>query len=126
MKIAVFIAGWVLFVVAQAQNSIRSTANGLSGWAGFKQWLRLQAVNLATRAFFSGLFYGFIVQFITTKLQAAGFAITSTSIAGVAGYSANALLYQAFGLLPWMRVEVSDLAPPPNPNLPTANSGVSP
>jgi len=112
LKALIFGAGWLLFVLAQAQNSIRSTANGLVGWAGFTHWLRLQAVNLLTRAFFSGLFYSFIIQSVTTKLQAVGFAITSTAIAGVAGYSANALLYQAFGLLPWLRVEVPDLAPP--------------
>jgi len=115
LKAALFALGWLLFVGAQAQNSIRSTANGLSGWAGFRCYLRLQAVNLATRAFFSAMFYGFIVQFITSKIQAAGLGITGTSIAGVAGYSANALLYQVFGLVPWLRVEIPDLAPPAAP-----------
>lgn len=112
MKIVLFILGWVLFVLAQAQNSVQSTANGLSGWAGFWKWLKMQAVNLATRAFFSGLFYGYLVQVVTTKIQAAGLAIAGASIAGIAGYSANALLYQLFGLLPWLRVEVPELAPP--------------
>ena len=111
MRAAVYSLGWLLFVVAQAQNSVRSTANSLSGWPGVKQWLRLQAVNLLTRGFFSALFYGFVVQFVTSKIQAVGLNITSTSIAGLAGYSANALLYQVFGFMPWLRVEIHDLAP---------------
>ncbi len=115
MKIALFILGWVLFVLAQAQNSVQSTTNGLAGWAGFWQWLKFQAVNLATRAFFSGIFYTYLVQFVAAKIQAAGLAVTSASIAGVAGYAANAMLYQIFGLLPWLRVEIGDLAPPATP-----------
>jgi hypothetical protein len=113
LKILLFILGWVLFVLAQARNSISSGANGLTGWAGFVRWLRLQAVNLATRAFFCGIFYGFLVQTVAAKIEAAGISsITSTTIAGLAGYAANALLYQMFGLLPWLRVEIPDLAPP--------------
>lgn len=108
----IYALGWLLFVAAQAQNSVRSTANGLTGWNGFVCWLKLQAVNLATRAFFSGLFYGFIMQSVTSKIQAAGLVITGNAVAGLAGYAANALLYQVFGLLPWLRVEVQDLAPP--------------
>lgn len=114
-EILIFAAGWLLFVAAQAQNSVRSTANGLNGWAGLKQWLRLQAVNLFTRAFFSALFCRWITQFVTTKIQAAGLVITGSAVSGVAGYAANALLYQAFGLLPWLRIEVQDLAPPAVP-----------
>ena len=113
-EILVFASGWVLFVLAQAQNSVRSTANGLTGWAGLLHWLKLQAVNLATRAFFSGLFYAWVMQLVTSKIKAAGLTLTGTAIAGLAGYAANALLYQAFGLMPWLRVEVQDLAPPAN------------
>jgi hypothetical protein len=123
MKIAIFILGWVLFVLAQAQNSVQSTSNGLSGWAGLSRWLKLQAVNLATRAFFSGIFYGYLVQFVASKIQAAGLGITAFTIAGVAGYSANALLYQVFGLLPWLRVEIGTLAPPVCNSLIGNNSG---
>ena len=116
IKILVFAAGWLLFVVAQAQNSILSTTNSLTGWAGFRYWLKIQWVNIATRAFFSALFYGFLIEQVAEKLQAVGFGITGTAVAGVAGYAANALLYQAFGLLakaiPGLRVEVHDLAPP--------------
>jgi hypothetical protein len=111
----IYTLGWLLFVFAQAQNSVRSNSNGLTGWPGLLKWLKLQAVNLATRAFFSALFYTYVVQFVTGKLQAAGLALHSTAVAGVAGYAANALLYQAFGLLPWLRVEVHDLAPPTDP-----------
>lgn len=108
-----FVLGWVLYVVAQGQNSLRSNTNGLAGLAGWKQWLRLQSVNLATRAFFSGLGYEFILHTVTVKMQAVGLAVTSTMVAGVGGYSANALLYQLFGLLPWLRVEVAEFSPPP-------------
>lgn len=128
IKILLFSLGWLLFVVAQGQNSVRSTANSLSGWSGFFHWLRLQAVNLATRAFFSGLFYGFIVNFVTSRIASAGLSITGSSIAGIAGYAANALLYQTFGLLPWLRVEVSDLAPAaaPAPGVSGKGNGVTP
>lgn len=115
IEVILFTAGWLLFVAAQAYNSIRSTANGLTGWAGLKRWLQLQSVNLTTRAFFCGLFYGYVMQFVAQKVEAAGLALHAYSIAGIAGYAANALLYQAFGLLPFLRVEVQDLAPPANP-----------
>lgn len=136
-NIVLFVIGWLLFVAIQAQNSIRSKSNGLSsGFAGLKQWLDLHWLTLAYRAFFSGLFYGFIVHTTTEKLQAIGFPVTSYMIAGIGGWSANGLLYQIFGLIPGLRVEVADLAPPPNaqivppstsngPNL-TTQSGATP
>lgn len=115
VNVLMYLIGWVLYVAAQAQNSAKSKTNGLpSGFEGIKVWLRLHLVNLATRAFFSGLAYGFLVHTIAIKIQNVGMPLTSTTIAGVAGYSANALLYQFFGLFPGLRVEVSDLAPPPN------------
>ena len=118
VEVALFILGWLLFVAAQAYNSVRSTANGLSGWAGYRAWLSLQSINLATRAFFSAIFYGTVIQFVAQKIQSTGLTLHAYSIAGVAGYSANALLYQFFGLVPWLRVEISDLAPPTTTNPP--------
>ncbi len=112
MNIAIFWAFWLLYVIAQAQNSIKSSSNGLNGWAGFNAWLRAQAVNLTTRVAFSAVFEGFIVNLATTKISATGLAITSHAVAGVAGYAANAFLYQIFGYLPWLRVEIGELAPP--------------
>jgi hypothetical protein len=112
LSVTVFVVGWILFVAAQAKNSIASKSNSLTGWAGVKTWLLNQSVNLATRAFFSALAFGFIVHDVTTKIQAVGFSLESTTIAGVSGYAANALLYQFFGLFPFLRVEISDLAPP--------------
>jgi len=115
VNITLYLMGWVLFVAGQAQNSIRSQTNGLSsGITGLQQWLSMHIVNLAQRAFFCGLFYGFIVHTIGTKLQAAGFPVTSYMVAGFGGWSANGLLYQIFGMIPGLRVEVADLAPPPN------------
>jgi hypothetical protein len=120
LNVTIFIIGWLLFVLAQAQNSVKSKTNGLNTLA---DWFQLHAVNLLTRAFFSSIAYGFIVHTVSTKVQALGFPMTATTIAGIGGYSANALLYQFFGLMPWLRVEVADLAPPaapagPNPGPP--------
>jgi hypothetical protein len=114
INIIVYSLGWILFVAAQAQNSIASKSNSLQGAAGLKTWLKAQAVNLATRAFFSGIAYGFIIHTIATKMTSVGFPISAVAIAGVGGYSANAMLYQFFGYFPFLRVEVPDLAPPPN------------
>jgi len=115
VNITLYLMGWVLFVAGQAQNSIRSKSNGLdSGLRGLQQWLGFHLVNLAQRAFFCGLFYGFIVHTIGIKLQAAGFPITSYMVAGIGGWAANGLLYQIFGLIPGLRIEVAELAPPPN------------
>lgn len=114
LLVLVYILGWILFVAAQAVNSVRSSANGLTGWAGFRKWLTLQAVNLLTRAFFSAILFGWVIQFVAEKIAAAGLSLHATAVAGFAGYAANALLYQAFGLMPWLRVEVQDLAPPTN------------
>lgn len=113
LNVTVYVIGWLLFVAAQAQNSVASKSNSLQrGWPGIKVWLQAHAVVLATRAFFSALAYGFIVHTVAGKIDGMGFHVSSHAIAGVAGYSANALLYQFFGLFPGMRVEVSDFAPP--------------
>ena len=112
LNIVLYAIGWLLYVAAQAQNSIKSKTNGLAGWSGIKLWLRSQTVNLLTRAFFSALAYGFVIHTVAVRVQSAGFPVTSTMIAGVGGYAANTMLYQLFGYFPWLRVEVSDLAPP--------------
>ena len=119
LNISVFVLGWVLFVLAQAQNSVKSKTNGLSS---LKAWFQMHAVNLATRAFFSALGYGFIIHTVAGKVADVGLPITSTAIAGIGGYSANALLYQFFGYLPWLRVEVADLAPPAQPLTPSGKT----
>lgn len=112
LDLSVFWAGWILFVAAQAQNSVRSSANGLEGFAGFKRWIKLQAINLLTRVFCSAIFYGTLITWVSQKLRSVGFALEPAAISGLAGYSANAFLYQIFGLIPWLRVEIGDLAPP--------------
>ncbi len=115
VNITLYLMGWLLFVAGQAQNSVRSTSNGLDGgFAGLQKWLSFHWVNLAQRAFFSGIFYGFIVHTIGLKLVAAGFPVTSYMTAGIGGWAANGLLYQIFGLIPGLRIEVAELAPPPN------------
>ena len=105
---------WILFVAAQIKNSLQSKTNGLTeDSAGVKKWLSGHVVDLAIRAFFSMLGYGFIVHTVAARIGGAGFGVTATTIAGVGGFSANSMLYQFFGMFPGLRVEVSDLAPPP-------------
>jgi hypothetical protein len=115
LNVAIFVLGWVLFVLAQAQNSIKSSTNGLQGKAGWAGWLKIHAIELAWRAFGSGLLYHYIVQTTANKLAGLGLSLESTSIAGFGGLAANSVLYQVFGLIPWLRVEVGELAPPSEP-----------
>jgi hypothetical protein len=115
LNILVYWTAWILFVGAQAQNSVTSKTNGLpAGWAGIKIWLIAHAMNLVNRAFWSAVACGFFIHYVATKVAAAGLPITTTTIAAVAGYCANGLLYQFFGLFPGLRVEVADFAPPAN------------
>jgi len=112
-NIVLYVMGWGLFVAMQAQNSIRSSSNGLDGVEGWKSWMRFHLIDLMVRGFFSGLFYGFIVHTATLKLQAAGFPVTSYMIAGFGGWSANGLVYQICGVL-GIRVEMGEKVPPAN------------
>lgn len=120
-----FAVGWLLFVLAQAQNSIRSKTNNLSGKAGWANWFQMHAIELAFRAFVSALLYGYLVHTVAAKIEAVGLQFTGTSIAGFAGIAANSVLYQFFGLVPWLRVEVGELAPPEDskPMPPTGPAG---
>jgi hypothetical protein len=113
LNILVYAVGWILFVAGQAKNSVTSKTNGLpTGWPGIKAWLWMHDVDLMRRAFFSALAYGFIVHSITENLSRFGFPLSSHTVAGVAGFAANNLLYQFFGLFPGLRIEVGELAPP--------------
>lgn len=125
LNVSVFVIGWLLFVLAQAQNSIKSSTNGLQGKAGWVHWLQMHAIDLLMRGFVSGLLYGFILHTVADKISALGFPLTSTSIAGFGGLAANAVLYQFFGLIPALRVEVGELAPPAGPPAP-AKPGPTP
>ena len=127
INIALYILGWVLFVAGQAKNSVSSKTNGLpAGFPGLKLWLSAHAVNLAQRAFFSGIFYTFLIHTVASEIQKAGMPFASYTIAGLAGFCANALLYQVFGLFPGLRVEIADFAPPPNQQIvPLPTSGTT-
>jgi hypothetical protein len=121
LSATVYAVGWVLFVWAQAHNSLLSKTNSLpDGWTGYRKWLQIHASELAIRAFFSGLGYGFIVHSIASTVQHVGFQVTGAALAGVAGFSANTLCYQFIGLFPGLRAEVADIAPP---SIPASNSG---
>ena len=110
--IGLYVLGWVIFVLIQAQNSIRSSSNGLQGKAGWVKWFQAHAVDLLLRAFVSGLFYRYIVHTEGQKLASMGFSLDADTIAGVGGLAANAFLYQIFGLIPGLRVETGEVAPP--------------
>jgi hypothetical protein len=120
LDILMYWVGWLLFVAGQAQNSINSPSNSLNGFAGFKKWLGLHWYTLVLRGFFSAIGEGAIQHFVIAKveplLQPYGFSLAVWGMAGIAGFAANTLLYQTFGLLgnkvPWLRVEVPMLAPP--------------
>ncbi len=113
-NVTLFLMGWTLFVAGQAQNSIRSTSNGLPpGFAGLKQWLDFHWLDLAHRAFWSGLFYGLIVHKATATMQAVGFPVTSYMVAGFGGWSANGIVYQLLGVL-GVRIEMGEKVPPAN------------
>jgi hypothetical protein len=132
LNLVVYWIAWALYVAGQAQNSVTSKTNGLRpGWAGIQSWLLMHVVNLANRAFWSAVACGFFIHYVASKVQSTGLPITATMIAAVAGYCANSLLYQFFGLFPGMRVEVADLSPPANAEIvpqssasvPNSNSG---
>jgi len=120
LNVALFSVGWILFVLLQAQNSVKSKSNGLpAGAAGIWRYIQLQAINLAVRALVSGALYPVIVNTTASKLQAAGLALHAAGVAAIGGLAANAAIYQVSGLLPWLRQEVSDAAPPPNSQIVT-------
>jgi len=123
--------GWLLFVVGQAQNSINSPSNGLEGWAGFKRWLGMHWYTLLLRCFFCAIGQAALTHWIFSKINPLltehGFLVAAWGIAGISGFFANTLLYQVFGIagqrIPWLRVDVPQLAPPaPDPSgLPAVN-----
>jgi hypothetical protein len=112
MEILIYILAWCLFVAVQCQNSVRSNTNGLQGWAGVQQWVKGQTVNLLVRALFSAVFFPTFTQWVTGKLHSVGLNLAALAIAAITGYAANGLLYQIFGFIPWLRVEIADLNPP--------------
>ena len=128
-NIVLYIMGWALFVAGQAQNSIRSKTNGLpEGFEGLKRWLDIHWLNLAHRAFWSGLLYGLILHKTMTLMLAVGLPVTSFMVAGFGGWSANGMLYQIFGVLPipGLRKEVADFAPPANAEIvPPSTTNIS-
>jgi hypothetical protein len=112
---ALYTIGWILSVLAQAQNSVLSKSNGLPpGWPGIWRYIQLQAINLAIRALISGALYGFVIGKIGNELQGVGLNLHGAAVAALSGLAANYVIYQAAGLLPWFRKEIADLVPPAN------------
>ena len=117
--------GWLLFVMGQAQNSINSPSNGLEGWVGFKRWLSLHWYTLLLRLFFCAIGEAALTHWVFAKVNPLlidhGLSIAAWGFAGISGFFANTALYQVFGIagqkIPWLRVDVPQLAPPaPDPS----------
>lgn len=116
LKALIYMIGWLLHVLGQAQNALASTSNGLEGMAGLIKWIKGHAVNLLIRAFLGMCCYGFIIQYFAQKMHDSGFTTTSFAVAGVAGYAADSILKQIFANLPWLHIEDSELEPAPKPS----------
>lgn len=104
--------GFALFVLGQAHHSVNSGTNSLKS---VRQYFQLQALNLATRAFFSVVFYTVILHNVEKMVASAGMdgtLLQPWAIAAISGYAANAILYQVLGFLPFLKNEVSQVAPP--------------
>jgi len=120
MNYVMYWAGWVLFVLGQAQNSVLSPSNGLEGTAGIRRWFQLHWYTLILRAFLSLIGEQAINHFVISKveplLQPFGLELAVWGFAGLSGLAANTLLYMAFGIagqkFPGLRVEMPALAPP--------------
>ena len=127
LHIVIYWIAWLLFVAAQAQNSVKSKTNGLpSGWAGFQCWLEGHAVNLATRALFCAVACGFFIHYVAVKVES-GWAATLLPTLSPRRRAIRRMLcfIKLFGYFPWLRVEVADLAPPPNAQIvpPSTSNG---
>jgi hypothetical protein len=112
-NIVLYLMGWSLFVALQAQNSIRSKSNGLTdNFDGWRTWLRFHLLDLMLRGFVCGLIYRVAVYTTAAKLQALGVqGMTTFTVAGMAGWTANGLVYQILGVLGY-RVEIGEKVPP--------------
>lgn len=120
MNLFMYWAGWTLFVLGQAQNSINSPSNNLSGAEGLRKWFQLHWYTLLLRAFFSLIGEVAIQHWVGAQIQPIladhGLVIAAWGMAGISGFAANTVLYQIFGLLgqkiAWLRVDVPSLVPP--------------
>ena len=72
----------------------------------------MHGVNLLIRAGASAVAYPVAVQSMTAKVAAVGFTLSAAGVSALAGFTSNGMLYQFFGFVPQLRVEVQDLAPP--------------
>jgi hypothetical protein len=115
LQIGCFWLGWLLFVLAQAKNSVSSSANSLQGWTGGLRWFQIQWPNLLMRAVGSAAIYATAVHTMAARFA----TLDPNAIAAIAGYTANGFLYQSFGLLPGLRNEPNEVAPPALPRGPT-------
>lgn len=116
MNISLYILGWFVCLAGQMLGSLWSPSNGLTkDLAGVKKWFLIQPDKLLYRAFFSAVLYPIILKLsinkISPPLQAMGLEGAVWTFAGLAGFSANHLIYVVLGVIPGMRAEIPELAP---------------
>lgn len=113
-----YLLGWLLFLALQISNSLKSNTNGLEySWKGFKKWLSISLLPTLVRLFFVVIIFPAMIKgplsSIDALLKAGGFALQGWGLAGLAGFTCEAALYQLTGLIPGLRKEVSSVVPPP-------------
>jgi len=114
LTLSLYLAGFFVQLLLQAQNSVQSSSNGLpTGFAGIVKWLHLQGINSLARLFLSVMLFPFFVQATAKLVASSGVTLETWALSGIAGYSASALLNQLTGLIPALRVEIPNVAPPP-------------
>jgi|GEM_PF-5912874 len=109
--------GWLVFVMLQAPNSVRSTSNGLTAdFRGVGLWILLNSKNLLARAFLCLCLQVpiqlYVIGKIESPLLAAGLKATTWGLAGMAGLLSCTVIYQILGFFPAFRVELGQIIPP--------------
>lgn len=115
LLLIMYLLGVIIQVLLEAQNSVKSSSNGLPpGLPGIVQYLELQGISLLARLFLSIVFFTVILDMTQKAVGATFTSMPAWAMAGLAGYGSSAFLRQVSGLIPGLRVEVAQQAPPPS------------
>ena len=105
---AMFLLCWLLHLLLQAQVSVKSDSNCLSGLSGLWKWLSVSIVVILTRLAFSVIGFSFWLKSPGTF----GNALPVTwATAGGFGFAADSLVDKVATLL-GLKVEIPKLFPP--------------
>jgi hypothetical protein len=119
MTIAVwlmFAAGVLLQIASQANASLASASNSLSGWNGWLVWLKSHAIPIVVRAVFEFAVFGLIVKNKDALGTLFGYPIpVNLGTAVFFGFTADSALDKVGAVLPWFKVEIPKIAPPSEP-----------